>query len=60
MHDVLTSPAAREEMKQILQSRMGIYGDEVDPKWFLQKMGLGGKASILPELIDGENTEKSR
>ena len=32
LHNVLTSQAARGDMKQILQSRAGIYGDELEPK----------------------------
>ena len=32
LHNVLTSQSARGDMKQILQSRAGIYGDELDPK----------------------------
>ena len=47
LHNVLTSPAARGDMKQILQSRAGIYGDELDPKWFKHKADVGGKASTL-------------
>ena len=31
LHKVLTSKAARGDMKQILQSRAEIYGDELDP-----------------------------
>ena len=31
LHNVLTSNAARGDMKQILQSKAEIYGDELDP-----------------------------
>ena len=31
LHNVLTSKAARVDMKQVLQSRVEIYGDELDP-----------------------------
>ena len=31
LHNVLTSKAARGDMKQVLQSRAEIYGDELDP-----------------------------
>ena len=31
LHNVLTSKSARGDMKQILQSRAEIYGDELDP-----------------------------
>ena len=31
LHNVLTSKAARGDMKQVLQSRAEIYGDEQDP-----------------------------
>ena len=31
LHNVLTSKAARGDMRQVLQSRAEIYGDELDP-----------------------------
>lgn len=34
-------------MKQILQSRAELYGDELDPKLFRQCADLGGKASTF-------------
>ena len=36
-------------MRQVLQSRAEIYGDELDPNWFKQKVDLGGKTSLLKE-----------
>ena len=47
LHNVLNSSSARSDMKQILQSRAGIYGDELDPKWFKPKTDLGGKTSTV-------------
>ena len=49
LHNILTSKSARGDMKQVLQSRAEIYGDELDPNWFKQKVDLGGKASTLKE-----------
>ena len=49
LHNVLTSKAARGDMRQVLQSRAEIYGDELDPNWFKQKGDLGGKTSLLKE-----------
>ena len=49
LHNVLTSRTARGDMKQVLQSRAGIHGDELDPNWFKQNIDLGGKASRLRE-----------
>ena len=49
LHNVLTSASARGDMKQVLQSRASIYGDELDPKWFKQKVDLGGKTPTLKE-----------
>ena len=53
LHNVLTSNAARGDMKQILQSRAEIYGDELDPNWFKQKVDLGGNKlePSLPERL---------
>ena len=31
LHNVLTSKSARGDMRQVLQSRAEIYGDELDP-----------------------------
>ena len=45
LHNVLSSASARVDIKQILQSRAELYGDELDPKWFQQAVDLGGKAS---------------
>ena len=33
LHNIRTSKSARGDMKQVLQSRAEIYGDELDPKW---------------------------
>ena len=49
LHNVLTTKSARGDMKQILQSRAEIYGDELDPKWFKSKVDLGAKAKSLRE-----------
>ena len=53
LNNVLTSNAARRDMKQILQSRAEIYGDELDPNWFKQKVDLGGNKlePSLPERL---------
>ena len=51
LHNVLTSTSARVDMKQILQSRAELYGDELDPKWFKQNADLGGKASTIQMKI---------
>ena len=45
LHNVLSSASARVDIKQILQSRAELYGDELDPKLFQQSVDLGGKAS---------------
>ena len=47
LHNVLASSAARADMKQILQSRAELYGDELDPKWFQQNVDLGKKAATI-------------
>ena len=44
LHNVLASSAARADLKQILQSRAGLYGDELDPKWFQTAVDLGKKS----------------
>ena len=49
LHNVLTTKSARGDMKQVLQSRAEIYGDELDPNWFKSKVDLGGKAKSLRE-----------
>ena len=49
LHNVLTSKSARGDLKQVLQSRAEIYGDELDPNWFKSKVDLGGKAKTLRE-----------
>ena len=49
LHNVLNSPSARGDMKQVLQSRAEIYGDDLDPKWFKQGTDLGGKAATLKQ-----------
>lgn len=45
LHNILASSAARADMKQILQSRAELYGDELDPKWFQPNVDLGKKAA---------------
>ena len=47
LHNVLASSAARADLKQILQSRAELYGDELDPKWFQTAVDLGKKASTI-------------
>ena len=47
LHNVMTSATARLDIKQILQSRAELYGDELDPKLFQQNADLGGKASTV-------------
>ena len=49
LHNVLTSATARVDMKQILQSRAELYGDELDTKLFRKNADLGGKANTLKE-----------
>ena len=49
LNNVLTSKAARYDIRQILQSRAELYGDELNPKWFKENADLGGKASTLKE-----------
>ena len=49
LHNVLTNKSARGDMKQILQSRAEIYGDELDPSWFKPKVDIGSKAKSLQQ-----------
>ena len=36
LHNVLTATSAQVDIKQVLESRAELYGDELDPKWFRQ------------------------
>ena len=60
LHNVLNSPSARGDMKQVLQSRVEIYDDEVDTKWIKQGIDLGGKnrKALSPGVvnIEGDGT----
>ena len=49
LQNVLTSKAARGDMKQVLQSRAEIYGEALNTNWFKANVDLGGKtkSSIL-------------
>ena len=49
LHNVITSPTARVDMKQIIRARAELYGDELEPKLFKQGTDLGGKATTLKE-----------
>ena len=49
IHNVISSPTARLDIKQILRARAELYGDELDPKLFKQDTDLGGKASTLKQ-----------
>ena len=44
---MLTSATVRADIKQILQSRAELYGDELDPNLFRQNSELGGKTSTI-------------
>ena len=46
LHNVLSSASARVDIKQILQSRAELYGDELDPKLFQQGVDLTRGKSV--------------
>ena len=49
--NVLTSNFARGDMRQVLQSRAEIYGECLDPNWFVQNSDVGGKTRTILSRI---------